>query len=227
MNKRIYYTIATAKYENDFQQLLKSFTKYHPNDQLVRFAEESVPNVPAFFYRATPYFAKKLFDEGYTEICHLDADQIILGNLDEIWEGDYDVATVLNDPSYPIKVWDCQQYFNNGLNVFKSPDFINHWNRLCYTPHFNNYQFREQDLLTILASDYFNYKVKVLDFDKIYGEFAKPVWKDAKVEGDKIMIADKQLMVIHFGGGAGNPSKGNFRIRFQPEVSKFIEGILK
>ena len=125
-------------------------------------------------------------------------------------------------------MWDIKPYFNNGLNVFKSKDFVNHWSRLCYTPHFNTYQFREQDLLNILCSDYFNYKVRILDLDdKVYGEFAKPVWKEARVEGDKIMVQDKQLMVIHFSGGSNNPAKGNYRIKFQEDVSRFIDSILK
>ena len=227
MNKKGYYCIATKSFDKDFEMLEKSFKKFHPNEEIIRFSDDSVPNDPAFFFRATPYFALKLFSEGYTELCHLDADQIILANLDDIWEGDYDVATVLNDPSFPIKVLDTQVYMNNGLNVFKSKDFVSHWNRLCYTPHFDFYQYREQDLLTLLCSDYFNYKVRVLDNEKIYGEFSKPVWKDARVVGDKVMVQDKQLMVIHFGGGSQNPSKGNYKIRVQEDVSRFIDGILK
>ncbi len=225
--KRGYFVIATEKFNKDYEMLEKSFKKFHPNETLIRFTDKDIPNDPAFFFRATPYFAQKLFAEGYDELCHLDADQIILGSLDDIWEGDYDTAVVLNDPSYPIRVWDIGVYFNNGLNVFKNKAFVEHWQRLCYTPHFDNYQFREQDLLTILCSDYFNYKVRVLDNEKIYGEFAKPVWTQAKVVGDKVMIDDRQLMVIHFGGGSQNPNKGNFRIKFQEPVIKFIEGILK
>lgn len=226
MNKRCYFVIATQSFDKDYTMLEKSFRKFHPTDELIRFSDKDIPQDRDFFFRATPYFAKKLFEQGYTEIAHLDADQIVLGGLEDIWEGDYDVATVLNDPSYPLKVWDCAFYFNNGLNVFKNPNFINHWDRLCYTEHFNHYQFREQDLLSILCSDYFNYKVRVLDDLKIYGEVAKPLWKDATMEGDKVMIQGKQLIVVHFGGGSQNPSKGNYRIRFKDDVCAYIDKVL-
>src|SRR3990172_2002327 len=124
MNKRCYYTIATKAFDKNYEMLEKSFKKYNPNETLIRFNDPDIPNDSSFFFRATPYFAKKLFEQGYTELCHLDADQIILGNLDEIWEGEFDVATVLNDPSYPIRVWDIGFYFNNGLNVFKNKEFV-------------------------------------------------------------------------------------------------------
>src|SRR3990167_6110721 len=204
--KRAYFCLATKNFDNDFEMLNKSFKKFHKED-IIRFNDESVPKDAQFFFRATPYFTKKLFNEGYDEVCHLDADQIILGNLDHIWEGGYDVAVVLNSPAYPIGVWDIgapsnTPYFNNGLNVFRNKEFINHWLYLCYTPHFNFYQFREQDLLNILCSDYFSYKVRILDGDKIHGEYAKPEWKEAKVVEGKVMIADKELLVIHFGGGS-------------------------
>ena len=228
MTKRIYFTIATKNYDNDYQNLEKSFRKFHPNDELIRFSDDSIPNDPEFFFRATPYFAKQLFYKGYTEVCHLDADQIILDSLEGIWEGDFDVATVLNSPALPLRIWDIGVYYNNGLNVFKNKEFVEHWLKLCHTPHFQNYQYREQDLLTILCSDYFNYKVRCLDLDdKIYGELAKPLWAQAVVEGDKVMIQGKQLVVVHFGGGASDPSKGNFRIRFQEPVVKLIERLIK
>lgn len=228
--KRIYFTMASNERLEDFNKLRNSFFKFNPNEELRLFDELFVKGTgdPNFFYRAKPYIASQLFKEGYTGVCGLDADQIILGNLDEIWEGDYDVATVLNDPTFPINLLDIQPYFNNGLVVMKNKDFVEHWLRLCYSNHFDKFQYREQDLLNLLTSDYMNYRVKCLDYgDCIYGEFAKAVWKNAKVEGDKVMVSGKQLKVVHFGGGSGDPSKGNYRIRFQNDVVKFIDEAIK
>ena len=98
--------------------------------------------------------------------------------------------------------------------------------RLCMSRHFNNYQFREQDLLNILCSDYHNYKVKWLEEKDFYGEQAKPFWAQAKLVGNKIMVGEHEIKVIHFGGG-NIPNKGNFRIRFQPEIVKRIEELIK
>ncbi|MEK6884941.1 MAG: hypothetical protein AABY22_35245, partial [Nanoarchaeota archaeon] len=181
------------------------------------------------FYRATPYFTKKLMEEGYNEVCKLDADQVILGSLEDIWNGNFDVAVVRNDPSWPISVWDITHpsYYNNGLVVLKSKEFVDHWLKLCYSSHFNNYQYREQDFLTLLCSDYFNYKVKVLDTpEKLYGEVAKPHWTKTTIKNNKVMIDQAQLYIYHAGGG-NIPNKMNYKIKFQPEVVKFLDRLVK
>ena len=237
MARRAYFVIATGKFKEYAKLLEKSLRKFDKETELIIFEEKDIPADPEFFYRATPYFAKKLFEAGYTEICHLDSDQIITGNLDHIWEGEYDVATVLNDPTMPIRVFDISPYFNNGLNVFKSKEFVEHWLRLCYTPHFGNFQYREQDLLNILCSDYHNYKVKCLDlsYPKIHGEFAKPIWIQAQMIDGKVMIppppglpgTPRELCVVHFGGGSNSPEKMNFRIKFKEGVAAFISELVK
>ncbi len=134
------------------QKFLKQFTnslrKFHPDIEL-RVFDNPNPQDKDFWYRAKPIIACQLFDEGYEVVIGADADQIILGSLSDIIDDteDYDVGVVLNDPSYPIRVWDIQPIVNNGLVVLKSKAFAEHWKRLCFTPHFPNYQFREQDLL--------------------------------------------------------------------------------
>jgi len=230
--KKAFYVIADTNNKLHFDKLRVSLRKFDKDTDLILFSDKEVQqaNDPHIFYRATPYFAKQLFDNGYDELCHLDADQIITGNIDHIWDGDYDVATVLNDPTIQIGVWDIvpPRYYNNGLNVFKNKDFIEHWLRLCKSPHFDRYQYKEQDLLNILVSDYLNYKVKCLDLEnKIHGEFAKPLWPKGELKDGKIMIDDKQLCVIHFGGGSGSPDKGKYQTRFKDEVVEFIDTLIK
>ena len=172
---------------------------------------------------------KELFDKGYDEICGLDIDQIITGDLSDIWEGDFDAGVVLNDPAYPIGVWDISHpnYYNNGLVVLKSKEFAYHWNRLCNThPLYEHYRYGEQDILNILCSVYHNYKVKSLDArDKVYGESAKPMWAKSRLEGDRIMVGEKHLCVIHWAGGAGK--NANMDILFPEDVCKFIRKITK
>ena len=139
----------------------------------------------------------------------------------------------MNDPAYPISLWDISgginalgHYYNNGLVVLKSKEFVEHWYRLCMSRHFSNYQFREQDLLNILCSDYHNYKVKWLEEKDFYGEQAKPYWVKAKLVGNKIMYEEHEIKIIHFGGG-NIANKGNYRIKFQPDVIKRIEELIK
>ena len=85
--KRCYFSIATEKppYINFmpiFDLLKNSFKKFHPNDDFILFSDDDIKqtNDNMIFYRAAPYFARKLFDAGYTEVCKLDADTIVLGN---------------------------------------------------------------------------------------------------------------------------------------------------
>lgn len=227
MRKAIFVP-ADNKNLDHFNNLEKSLRKFHSESEIALLRLDNPTPDMNWWYRAKPIIARELM-ENYDLLIGMDADQIITGPLDELWDDlDCDVKVVYNDPTYPIPLWDIQPYFNNGLVVLKSKDFVDHWYRLCHTEHFQHYQFREQDLLNILCSDYFNYKVWPLDNgNKIYGEFAKPLWAQARLEKDKIMVADKQICVIHFGGGSGDPSKGNYKIRFSPQVSKFIDGLLK
>ena len=230
MKKRVAFCPADANNEKFFQQLKTSLRKFHSEEDLPLLRYDNTHNDPHFFYRATPILARELLQE-YETVIKLDADQIICGDISKIWnETDYfDVGVVMNDPTYPIGLWDISpsgRYYNNGLVVLRSKEFIEHWHRLCFTEHFLRYQFREQDLLNILCSDYFNYRVKWLEKDAFYGEQAKPFWNKAKMIGDKIMIDQAELKVIHFGGG-NIPNKGNYRIRFQPDVIKRIEELIK
>lgn len=228
-----------------------SFEKFHPDEELILFSDEEVKATgdKEIFYRATPRFAKELFERGYTEVCKLDSDQIITGNLDHIWEGDFDVGCVKNaNPrefkTYPVTVWniDPLSYLNNGFVVLKSPTFVVHWLRLCYSPHFNYYQMREQDILNIMVY-YMNngfggpYKIRILDDgDKWHGLIAKQYEPYMELRGGKLILpkneewpkdSDKQIVCWHSAGGHNNPDKLNYRIRFKSEVVKWIDKLVK
>src|SRR3990167_9413569 len=209
-NKIIAFTIADQNNLKFYEMLKNSWTKFHPDIELKLIGGDDLnrrlKKDPFFFYRATPIIGAELLKEGYETVIKLDSDQIILSSLDHIINDtdQYDVGTVLND--LPIRVWDIQTYWNCGLVVMKSLNFVEHWLYLCMTPHFNNYQYREQDLLSIIASDYFPYKVKCYDFgDKMHGLIAKPGWSKFKMEDGKVMAetpqGKRELVVIHFAGG--------------------------
>lgn len=230
MKKRIIFVPADDSERNrEFNKNFeKSLRKFHPDIELKFFPNPTGDNI--WWYRATPIIARELLKE-YETVIKMDNDQIVLGDISHIWnENEYfDVGVVMNDPSYPIILWDIAspgRYYNNGLVVLRSKEFVEHWYRLCFSRHFNNYQFREQDLLNILCSDYHNYKVKWLEEKDFYGEQAKPYLAKSYLKDGKIMIGDAQLKVWHAGGG-NVPNKGNYRIKFQPEVVKRIEELIK
>jgi lipopolysaccharide biosynthesis glycosyltransferase len=234
--KRVYWTVGDqANIDRFYSDLEKSLYHFHPEAELKLYhGEEYVERLkmtPQQFYPTSKaIIVKELFDEGYDEVCSLDIDQIITGDLSDIWEGDYDVACVLNDPNYPIAVWDITHpnYYNNGLNVVKSKRFADHWNRLCNMhPLYEHYRYGEQDILNILASPYCTYKVRNLDAgSKLYGEFAKPFWARSEMKDEKIMCGDKQLCVCHFAGGQAGKN-ANINILFPESVVEYIKKITK
>lgn len=229
--KIVAYTPADKGHDEDFRRLETSLRKFHSEKELplLRFDNPN-PVDKNWWYRATPILATKLFAEGYDTLVKLDADQIITGSLEGIWDGDFDVATVFNDPTYPIQVWDINPYYNNGLVVIKSSEFASHWMRLCFSEHFDRYQFREQDILNILASNYHNYKIKQLEANAVYGESAKALWSTSFIKDNKLFVKHNEkevpVNVIHFGGG-NTPDKGNYRIRFPEPVIEYIDKLIK
>lgn len=243
MHKRVYWSIADTNHLPYFKIMEKSFRKFHPNDELILFGDKEIKdmNDKYVFYRATPVFTKKLMRQGYTEVCKIDADSIITGNLDSIWDGDYDVAVVNNSnpkemESYPVTVWDISPlaYVNCGFVVMKNPRFVEHWNKLCFQQHFLNYQFREQDLLNIMVH-YGDYEVKKLDEeDSFYGLASKQYWLNIEVRGDDLVLPkgsewpdrDKYIKVIHYAGGEA-ADKMNYRIHFREPVIKWLDKLLK
>lgn len=232
------------------QMCINSLRKFHSEEELpiVIIDEEKVKQIgdPHFWYRATPIVAKGLMKD-YETIIKLDADQIVCGDLSHIWTGeDFDVAVVNNsnpreDKVYPIRLMDIHplSYVNCGLVVLKSKTFNEHWFKLCFSDHFYNFQYREQDLLNILvfySGENFGgpYKVKFLDNgDSFHGLASKGYWPDIILkDGELILPAneewnkeDKKIKVLHWAGG--HVGKMNYRLNFRPEIIKRLDELVK
>lgn len=183
-----------------------SLHKLHPDLELRRFDNPN-PQDKAFWYRSKPIIAKQLMEEGYDLVIGADCDQIVTGDLSELWTGDdWDVAVVQN--SNPKNLQEHQDatgqvltvldinplhYVNAGLVVMRSKEFVDHWYNLCMSYHFDTFQFREQDLLNILIH-YGNYRVKFLDAsDKWYGMILKSHEVKVELEHPIEVSADLQL----------------------------------
>lgn len=242
------FVIADQKNIKFLENMKKSLRKFHTEKELPlieitgKDLEERLLKDPNFFYRASPIIAKELMEEGYECVIKIDADSIITAPIDEAWSGEFDVKVVLNSnprefKTFQYTVFDLNpitDYINCGFVVIKSKEFVDHWNTLCFSPHFGNYQMREQDLLNIIVH-YGNYNVTLLDDGEgLWGLSSKGYWQDIVIKDDNLILPaqkdwfaiDKIIKVIHWAG-ANDPSKGNYRIKFQPEVIKYIDGILK
>lgn len=243
--KTVAFTIADERNMKWAKMLEKTFKHFHPDVPLKIYgekeiAESGIPK-PHFFYIATPYCARQLIKE-YDQVVKIDADSLITAPLEILDNPEtFDVGVVYNWTrdaySNQVKVWDVtpQGYFNNGFVVFRNQELIEHIWRLCNEKFLTNYQFREQDMLNIVAY-YGNYIIKLLDMgDSWYGLRSKSEWNKA-VMRDGVMVIpkavnmfperDKILRVCHWAGG-NNDVKMNYRAYFNEECSDYIEGLLK
>jgi len=243
--KVIAVTIATGNHMKHYERLKNSLRKFHSEEELPLYLidEKEIKTVPddSFFYRATPIIGHK-FLQDFDVVIKLDADQIITGDISHVWEGDFDVAVVNNSnprefKTYPVSVWDVHPlaYINCGFVVMKSKVFAKHWLDLCYSDHFVNYQMKEQDLLNIMVF-YGNYTVKFLDATpKWHGLIAKQYWSKCILKDGKLILPkndewpkdeDKEIVCLHWAGG-NDVNKGNYKLYFKEEVSKWIDKLIK
>jgi hypothetical protein len=247
MKKIIAFTIADNNNKQYADIMVKMFKYFNPDIEIRVYGEEEIRKTEdsEIFYRATPYFARKLFDEGYEIILKLDADNFIFGDLNHIFndQDKYDIGVVYNwnrtDPQVYglVGVWDIvpQEYFNCGFVVIKSKKLADHWWKLCNESNFKNYKFREQDLMNIICY-YGDYEVKRLDDDEYChgliskGEGFKFIIKDKKVilpkAEDGYPKEDRIIKAYHVAGG-NSFNKMNYRIIFDEPVIKLIDNILK
>lgn len=242
--KRVAFTIADQENMPYAKMMANSLMKFHPDLDLIIYTEKDVGE-KINFYRATPMFAKELIKR-YDVVLKIDSDSIITGNLDYIFEQEYDFGGVINynrtDPKTfgYVKVWDVDpfEYFNAGFVALKSKRFIDHWWSLCNGPHFNNYQYKEQDLMNIMIH-YGDYKIKSFDRpDKVYdyhawhGLLSKGEWNKIIMKGDELVLPknkeypeeDKIIKVIHWAGGKSE--KMNYRIFFKEDVIKRLDYLI-
>ena len=250
--KVLYYTVAyTPDYLTLTNQMINSFKKFNKHDVKVfqmPDIQQILPNpMYDFTFSLTPLFLQRYINE-YDVMVRLDGDMLILGNLDHVLEGDYDVAVSQNSSPFDWKnhlrftgqrlsVYDINplDYVNCGLVAVKSKRFAYHWWRMCNAPYFNKYPFREQDMLNLLVH-YFPYNVKFLDHtpdNKWHGMIAKGYTPNAVLRDNKVILPkseypkeDKELVAFHYGGGVGGV-KGKYRLIFSEEVSNYIDTLIK
>ena len=171
--KIIAFTIADKNNEKYAQMLVNSFKKFHPDIKIKVYGDDFIQKQlkfdNSFFYKATPLIASKLLKE-YDLVIKLDADQIITGDLSALFAGDYDLGVVYNGNPTDVKVYgnisiqgvDVREYFNCGLVAMTNKKLVNHWLNLCNSKYFNRFQYREQDLMNVIAH-FGEYSIKCFD----------------------------------------------------------------
>lgn len=208
---------------------------------------------PLFWFRQKPLLMEPLLNE-YELVVGFDNDQIIVGDLNPIIEAeDYDVGVVINwnrsdEKFYPVVEMmrigiQPINYYNCGLVACRSRVFVHTWLVDCFSQEFNFMQYKEQDVLNILAH-FGNYNVRCFDMpngadDEVnwWGIVGKGEWCRAIVEKDKVTVKkgegntpfppkDVRIRVLHMGGGSG-ALKDNWGSLCSPELMEKIGEVTK
>lgn len=234
LKDKIVFTIADERNLPYAKLLEKSFRHFHKN---VEFRVYGKSDIPDYFYLATPFIAKELIKE-YALVVKIDADSIITGPLDDIFDDtSYDVGVVLNnnrcEPQVTCFNVPASMYANCGFVAMRSKEFVDHWWSLCNRYFFKQFQYREQDLLNMMIN-YGFYNSKCFDLaDKWYGLVSKSEWLRFELKGDKLICpsdpsynqVSKHVCCIHAAGG--NMDKWNWPKQFKDEVVKYLKEITK
>lgn len=246
------------------KKLIKSFKYFHPDIDFVLFTSALVGELegvrilplgtkdPDIWYKQKPYFADKLFNEGYESVLGMDSDQLVLGKLDYLFDSvDYDIGTVLNFNPLDFRTYGeitiqgvhgTTEYYNCGLVMMRSHKLVKHWLELCNSKFFKRFKYREQDLLNIIAH-FGEYKVKCFDdADDINGYYCwhgllgsretlkmKMVGEDVVLPKSDDLFPSRDIIykVYHAGNGQTGYDKLNYRTLFEEEIVDYIDKILK
>lgn len=227
----VFYTIADDKNKEYADKMVNSLRKFHPDIPHVLFGQEELDKWadPSKFYRFYAIFGEQLSKE-YELVINIDADSIVCGDLSHIIDDkSYEIGGVLNnneiDPKITLFNIPYAFYLNAGFLAVRSERFWPWWAKMNYTAYFDQFQYREQDMLNIIFH-YGDFKTKIFDFsDKWHGLIHKGYWNKFELRGDKIFLSaeegvcdeDKEIKAIHWAGG-NVPNKMNIHAYFKPAV---------
>ena len=250
--KSVFFTIISDSHyagcrTDDF---IASFKKFHPDIDLVVFRQKEIDDIfnrtPGLtFYNAKATFAKQLVDK-YDLVVNIDADHIILSNLTEILDADYDIAapanynqwlnsgirietfTNLHGPIHTGTIVPFENYLQGGLIASTSKKFWDDYESASMKiGHMLGH--KENDVLNLLAY-MLPYKLKVLDGSTRYGDETFTSYYNCAslgregemyVKDNKVWLDGKQVKCYHFArGGIQKPS---YESLFSADVVTYIK----
>ncbi len=213
--------------------LINSIKYYHPEVDCVVYDTSKTQLINqkypwATWYQMMPPTMIDLIDD-YDIVIHVDADSTIVGPLDEVMLGDYDVAcvrnythkgscgttpfqTILNAPQLVPGGFNTDNFFNAGLVATTSKEFILEWmeaNKATGASSDEN-----MELNRIVNTD--KYKLKILDdvgsrvsygLTNVWGvDTHWDSWKTLYVKDDRLYITNElgeelEVKVLHVAGG--------------------------
>jgi len=236
--KVVFFTLVSDDYYYlcGTPQFINSFKWFHPDIDLVVFRQDMVDKVfkkkDINFYMAKPTFAK-LLTPHYDLVVNIDADSIILGRLDEILKGDYDIGGVMNLNDYENRTIENvseEMYLNAGLIASTNKKFWDIWEKS--NKDAMNYVCKENDKMNLVIyndPEVKKMKLKVFDKEKDYygckslnreGEFYVAEEKVYDTPTTNVMCRDERVFIYHNAKGALFPKLNFSKMGFPPEVVK-------
>lgn len=220
---------ANQKYLKMAQNSLK---KFHPDIPHIVKPFDNLHN-----FRIYALYGKELAKE-YELVISIDNDSIVAGSLDHILNDDsYELGCVLNnnliDPK--LQMWDTPQqfYVNCGFVAIRGTRPWEWWHKLNYSPHWQHYRFREQDMLNVIFH-YGDLKTKMFDHsDNWHGLVHKGQWHKMVLRDNELILPkekgvcdnDKTIKIIHWAGG--QVAKMNYWTHFKKPVAEWLDNLVK
>jgi hypothetical protein len=235
-------------------KMINSFYKYHPNIPLYILTDREInkeaqavtPMAREYF---NPLLSRTIADE-YDLVVHIDTDVIVTDRLDEVLEGDYDVAVARNNsdqgsagcgPPHNLNGQvDIHKYANAGLVASTKKEFWDDWIDLN-KENFNIHPMHEQDNLNILINSG-KYKIKWLDavekplyynIASAYGNVERwkghPLmhwesWERIELKDEKLWLDGKLIKMLHYAGGDVFP-KFDLTKHFPTDVAEHLKSV--
>lgn len=247
--KIAFFTVCDQRNLPWAQALERSFKKFHKDIDFIiygpDYCAEQQKADKEFFYRSCPMIGKQLLEK-YDLVFRIDADSVVCGELSELWsDTSWDFGAPLNLNTRDARqfgsvgVWNINPeiYLNCGLVGMRSKPFVNHWLKLCTSPFFGQYRYREQDLMNILYF-YGDYRGKCFDNinNKWWGLVSKDVWNGMELDENKNIVVRflqnekevhrKIIKIIHYGGG-NSPQKMEHELFFPKPVAERLRELTK
>lgn len=214
----VVYTFISDNYYDGVgtPQFINSFKKFHPDIPLVVFREDVVSRIigdgkstEVNWLNAKPKFAKLLTDK-YECVINMDADQIVLGRLDEVFKEGYDVGSVMNMNDYEnrhVENITDEMYLQAGLVASRIPEFWDIWMERSLKDNWK-YMCAENDTLNKVIYEHPEWKLKVFDKEKdYYGCKSLGREKEFTMVEDKVMCRGEQVRCYHAAKGPSNMPK--------------------
>jgi len=234
-------------------KMINSFYRYHPNIPLYVLTDKEINKevqtvVPMAREYFNPLLSRTIADE-YDLVVHIDTDVIVTDRLDEILEGDYDVAVARNNadqgtagcgPAHCLNgEVDVFKYANAGVVASTKKEFWDDWVKLNQKD-FNVRPMHEQDNLNIIINSG-KYDVKWLDpvdkplYYNIASAYGDPKWggqwdkhweswERIELRDDKLWLDDKLIKMLHYAGGNVFP-KFDLTKHFTPDVANHLKKV--